>query len=63
MYDIDVINERELERRFGANGEHPELGRDDWRDAVATRATICGYWTWVACVLERKLNPDWEEPS
>lgn len=42
-----------LARRYGALGEHPELSREDWEDALATHCTIAGYWDWVATVLAR----------
>lgn len=64
MLDMNnAITAQELERhcRCEHGGEHPELTRADWRDAVDTRDTLAGYWDWVASVLARKLVPDWEE--
>lgn len=34
------------------DGEHPEITRWDWHQAVAERSTVLGYWGW----LRHKLN-------
>lgn len=34
------------------DGQHPDIGRSEWRAAVDHQETISGYWDWVAHQLK-----------
>jgi hypothetical protein len=38
------------------DGEHPRYSAWDWRQAVAQRITIRGYWDWVEAQIDEE-NP------
>lgn len=46
----------ELEDAYSpdGDGEYPAYTRWDWRSVVKQRATILGYWEWVAQTLDEE---------
>lgn len=40
--------------RDARDGEHPRYSQRDWRQAIAQRATISGYWQWVEVKLDEE---------
>lgn len=57
------LTEDQLDEKYNpdGDGENPSFPRAEWRGGVENRDTICGYWTWMRCMLreaEDELEAD-----
>lgn len=50
------LSAEQLDELYNADGdgEHPQITRATWREAVSKQETVSGYWPWLSHTLEQR---------